>query len=216
LNLKPTRSITKSHRSITGKKPSKKTGNTHRFESSLERDYIALLEFDDQVDYYVEQAFSIHYLQVGKDRIYTPDFLVIYKSSANKKTLLAEIKYKADLLLHGEDYKPKFDAAIKFCEDNGYRFSVITEENIRTTFFRNVVFLSRYKLEQIDDGLAMLILTTLLQMKESTPEELVMCCGNASTRKERLLYVIWQLVAKNQISCDLSSPIAMNSKIWIA
>jgi len=216
LNLKPTRSITKSHRSITGKKPSKKTGNTHRFESTLERDYITLLEFNDQVDYYLEQPFPIHYLQDEKDRIYTPDFLVIYKSSANKKPLLSEIKYKADLQLHGEDYKPKFNAALKFCEENGYRFSVITEDNIRTTFFRNVVFLNWYKLEQIDDGYATLVLTTLLHLKESTPEELVTCCENASTRRERLLYVIWQLVAKTQISCDLNSPIAMNSKIWIA
>jgi len=107
LNLKPTRRITESHRSITGKKPSKKTGNSHRFESALERDYITLLEFDDQVDYYIEQSLAIHYLHDGNDRVYTPDFFVVYKSSANTKPLLSEIKYKADLALHEADYKPK-------------------------------------------------------------------------------------------------------------
>jgi len=140
LNLKPTRRITKSHRSITGKKPSKKTGNSHRFESALERDYITLLEFDDQVDYYIEQPLAIHYLHDGNDRVYTRDFFVVYKSSANTKPLLSEIKYKADLALHEADYKPKFNAAIKFSYENGYQFSIITEDSIRTAFYKMLPF----------------------------------------------------------------------------
>ncbi len=210
MNLKPTRRITKSHRSITGKKPSKKTGNSHRFESALERDYITLLEFDDQVDYYIEQPLAIHYLHDGNDRVYTRDFFVVYKSSANTKPLLSEIKYKADLALHEANYKPKFNAAIKFSYENGYQFSIITEDGIHTAFFTN-----RYTYEKIDEEYATCLLTGLSSLKETTPEALVTHCENIVRHREELLYVLWQLVANKEVSCNLNTPITMRSKIWI-
>ena len=215
LNLKPTRRITKSHCSITGKKPSKKTGNTHRFESTLERDYITLLEFDDQVDYYVEQPVTIHYLHDGNDRIYTPDFLVVYKSSANIKPLLSEIKYKLDLQLHEAEYEPKFNAAIRFAEENGYQFSVITEDSIRNVCLKNYDFLNRYIHQEVNIEHASLLLTSLMGLEESTPEALIAKCGTTVNHKGELLYALWQLVAKRDISCDLKVPITMISKIWI-
>lgn len=46
---KPVRKIRPSNRSITGKWPSLKTNSSQHFESTLERDLITLLEFDDEV-----------------------------------------------------------------------------------------------------------------------------------------------------------------------
>lgn len=215
MDLKPTRRITKSYWSITGKKPSKKTGKSHRFESTLERDYITLLEFDDQVENYIEQPLTIYYFYEGKDRVYTPDFLTIYKPSANTQPLLAEIKYKADLQRHQSEYKPKFDVAIKFAHENGYRFSIITEEDIRTVHLQNAIFLSRYIQNEVDKQLASVLLTGLSGLHQSTPETLITYCGNTANCKSELLYALWQLVARKKVNCNLDMPITMHSKIWI-
>lgn len=214
LDVKPTRRITPSHLSVTGKKPSKKTGNTHRFESSLERDYITLLEFDERVDFYVEQPFTIHYLHEGKNRIYTPDFFVVYKPSVGTQPLLSEIKYKADLQRHQKDYRPKFTAAAQFAFANGYRFKVITEDEIRTDYLQNATFLSRYTQEEVDAEHASLLLTKLSALKEASPETLINQCNGNTHYKGGLLYTLWQLVAKKQIGCELNRPLTMNSKIW--
>lgn len=65
LRLEPKRHITKSHRAVSGKKPSKKTGKTHQNESTHERDFLTLVEFDDLIEKYVEQPFTIHYSNDG-------------------------------------------------------------------------------------------------------------------------------------------------------
>ena len=215
MDLKPTRRITKSYWSITGKKSSKKTGKSHRFESTLERDYITLLEFDDQVDNYIEQPFTIYYSHDEKDRTYTPDFLTIYKPSTNTKPLLTEIKYKADLQRHQSEYKPKFDAAIKFANENGYRFSIITEDDIRTVHLQNAIFLDRYIQNEVDIELASVLLAGLSGLDQTTPETLITHCGNTANCKSELLYALWQLVAKKEVNCNLNMPITMHSKIWI-
>jgi hypothetical protein len=216
LDLKPTRRITKSHCSVTGKKPSIKTGKSHQFESTLERDYISLLEFDDQVVSYIEQPLIIYYFHDGKDRTYTPDFLTIYNPSSNTKPLLSEIKYKADLQLHRSEYQPKFDAAIKFADENGYQFTVITEEDIRTVYLQNAVFLNRFLHTEIDRDQASFLLASLSGLHHSTPEGLIGECGNTTNCKGELLYVLWQLVAKKEVSCNLNTQITMHSDIWIS
>lgn len=215
MDVKPTRRITPNHLSITGKKPSRKTGNTHRFESALERDYITLLEFDDRVDYYVEQPFTIRNLHKGKNRIYTPDFFVQYKPSTGTKPLLCEIKYKADLQRHEKEYCPKFTAATRFAFENGYQFRVIAEDEIRTDYLQNVGFLSRYMHGEINTAHASLLVAKLSALKEASPELLINQCSGSFNYKGELLYTLWQLIAKKQISCELNTPLTMNSKIWI-
>ena len=215
MDLKPTRRITKSYWSITGKKSNKKTGKSHRFESTLERDYITLLEYDDEVDNYIEQPLTIYYFHDGKDRIYTPDLLTIYKPSANLKPLLSEIKYKADLLLHQSDYKLKFDAAAKYSHENGYQFSIITEDEIRTVHLQNAIFLNRYGYNEVDEELTSILLTGLSGIHQSTPETLITHCENTANCKSELLFALWQLVAKKEVNCNLNMPITMHSKIWI-
>ena len=59
-----------------GKFPSLKNKTSIWFESHLERDYIHLIEFDDDVIKYREQPFKIKYSLNGNQRLYTPDFFV--------------------------------------------------------------------------------------------------------------------------------------------
>src|SRR5207249_10286259 len=122
---------------------------------------------------------------------------------------------KADLALHEADYRPKFNAAIKFSCENGFQFTIITEDNIRTTLLQNASFLNRYTHEKIDEEYAICLLTGLSSLNESTPEALITRCENITRHRGELLYVLWQLVANKEVGCNLNTPITMHSKIWI-
>jgi hypothetical protein len=97
----PVRKIQPSTRSIRGQISSPKNGRASQYESSLERDLLQLLEFDDYVESYCEQPVTIEYVHEGVVRRYTPDVLVYYRSdltvSAAIKPLLGEVKYRANL-----------------------------------------------------------------------------------------------------------------------
>jgi hypothetical protein len=111
LFFKPVRQIKPGNRSMTGKRPSLKTKTTHPFESSLERDYLTLLDFDDQVESYTIQPVTIYYSLENKSTRYTPDMAVYYKLEFNRKPLIVEIKYEAELLEKKVLLVPKFAAA---------------------------------------------------------------------------------------------------------
>lgn len=98
----PVRKIPTNRRSITGLVSSRKNDRMTGFESSLERDFLLLLDFDRNVERYEEQPVTIRYRdREGKRRTYTPDVLVLYRQNLTGRDtcpLLCEVKYRADLL----------------------------------------------------------------------------------------------------------------------
>lgn len=68
------------------------------FESTLERDLLTLLEFNDSVDDVIEQPITIEYLNHNDKLVsYTPDFLVYFKEFSKLlylfNTYVTECKY---------------------------------------------------------------------------------------------------------------------------
>src|SRR5262245_35397216 len=57
----PVRRIPKNYRSLTGLVPNSRTQSMTAFESSLERDFLQLLDFDPDVEFYEEQPVKITY-----------------------------------------------------------------------------------------------------------------------------------------------------------
>lgn len=78
--LNPIRKISRSHSNLRGITPSEKNGTINAFESSLERDYFKILEFDNLVHEYVEQPIEILFNHNDSERHYTPDVLVYLQS----------------------------------------------------------------------------------------------------------------------------------------
>ncbi|WP_161568412.1 TnsA endonuclease N-terminal domain-containing protein [Flavobacterium cupreum] len=119
-----------------------------QFESSLERDYIYLLEFDTSVYLYLEQPLSITYFDSNNKRHkYTPDFLVRY-SDKNICDKLVEIKYHDDLIRNSLKYSEKFNAAREYCKKNNLTFVILSEKEIRNSnieYLTSVKFLSSYR-----------------------------------------------------------------------
>ena len=108
-----------------GKFSSVKTGRVACYESLLERDYMYLLDHDLTLSYWVEQPLKIRYGDNGRTRSYTPDFEVHRQS----KKQIIEVKTKEQV--DSGEWDSLFSTASSICEEEGYEFTVITDEFIR-------------------------------------------------------------------------------------
>ena len=113
---------------VQGKFVSEKNQATFAYKSSYELAYLNLLEKDDNVFSYTYEPFDLNYFDSeNKQRIYKPDFMVLYKDGRIEVT---EVKPK--LMLQDYDVKAKAAACRIFLEENykdidiSYRF--ITEK----------------------------------------------------------------------------------------
>ena len=219
----PKRDIGIGTSSLRGKIPSSKTNRQHKFESSLERDFIEIIDFNNSVKHYCEQPVTIEYKLDGVTYYYTPDFIVYYNSKSIKP-LLCEIKYRKDLKKNWKELKPKFKAAIEYTRKNNWRFKIITEKEIRNQYLENAKFLNNYKENKIDrlgflTGINeidfKLLMFNIEEIKITTPEELMMMSSSNKEKQGEFLYTIWYLVANFWIKCDLSKPLTIKSEIWV-
>lgn len=216
----PVRKIGNNHTSLTGKIPDKNGEKLISFESSLERDFIKITNFNVNVDSFVEQPLTINYVDdEGFTRSYTPDFLVFYKNTnpniPHQKPLLVEIKYRDNLKKDWKILKPKFIAAMRHCDEMDWKFKIITEVEIRTDYLFNTNFLRHYL---SDDNIVLedtaLLLAAIKRMKISTPKELISKCTSSEHHKGYLLTSLWHLIAVKMIGIELDKKINMNSEIW--
>jgi hypothetical protein len=216
----PVRRIPKNYRSLTGLVPNSRTQSMTAFESSLERDFLQLLDFDPDVEFYEEQPVKITYPDAkGRRRTYTPDVLVRYRSRhlhiRRPQTLLCEVKYRDDLRQHWTDYRPKFRAAQRYARQQGWQFRLVTERHIRTPYLENVKFLRSYQAKAINASHRTRILNALSDLEETDPASLLPVLSPDRWQQAELLPVLWQLIAIRQVGTDLRQPLTMHSRIWL-
>jgi rRNA maturation protein Rpf1 len=219
--IKPVRRILPSSRSIRGQLSSPKIGRTPQYESALERDLLLLLDFDDCVEFFCEQPVTIEYEHEGVIRHYTPDVLVYYRddldvSKAIRPTL-CEVKYRADLRQNWTELKPRFMAALRYADQRGWRFKLVTEREIRTDYLTNVRFLRQYTgtHDQIRQSDQELLMSLMRDIRLTTGEELLLMATADRTKRAELLYTLWHLVAVGLIHCDLTVKLSLQTEIWI-
>jgi hypothetical protein len=203
----PVRKIRPSSRSITGKRPSRKNSLIHAFESALARDHTCLLEYDDDVEKHIVQPVTIQYGHESKNRRYTPDVMVYYKSYLNKPPLLCEVKYEAELAAKAEEYKPRFQAAREHCDIHSMEFRVVTETTIRAPLLDNITFISQYLRGQADKVLSHSITKCFDSCQKLTPLNIL--SAFAEHVRPTALYALWCLVAEKQLCCDMQQKITI-------
>ncbi len=208
---RPARTIGTSHRSITGRVAF--GGGSIPFESSLERDFLVLLDFDLTVENVLEQPFRITYKGAdGRERHYTPDFLVEYE---NGEHVIYEVKYRANLKEEWTTLKPRFRAAIRYAKQNGMRFSIETEVEIRgSSYLANVRFLRPYRDYALTLAIDEHLIKTLAVLGETTPESLLVAAYWTLENRIKAVAPLWRLVATRRIHADLYDPLTMATPIW--
>jgi len=214
----PVRTIPKNYRSLTGLIPNTRTQSMTAFESSLERDFLLLLDFDPDVEFYEEQPVTITYHDAsGRRRTYTPDVFVRYRidplHTRHTQPHLCEIKYRDDLRQHWAEYRPKFRAAHRYARQRDWHFRVVTERHVRTPYLANVKFLRSYQAIPLNDLYRTRLLTTLSALGETDPASLLTAMSHDRWQHAQMLPMLWQLIATRQVGTDLHQPLTMQSRI---
>lgn len=212
----PVREIPIGTRSITGAMP-----GGARYESALERDLLYVLMFDINVSKFTPQPVTIEYVDSeGKQRKYTPDILIQHRQdifpAKTLPTILAEVKYRDDIMANFAEYRKKFKAAIRYAKQKGWRFKILTEREIRTPFLQNAQFLLSYKDPNPypSPDVISLVLDKVQELRETDVETLLISIYQDKWNQAQLLPVIWHLIANRRIGNDLTIPVTSRSRIW--
>jgi hypothetical protein len=131
--------------------------------------------------------------------------------------MLCEVKYRANLKRDWAELKPKFMAALRYADQQGWQFKIVTEREIRTHYLVNVRFLLNYtgphaQIMQVDQGLLMSLLGDI---RLTTVDELLLMATNDRMKRAELLYTLWHLIAVGLIHCDLTIELSLQSEIWM-
>lgn len=211
------RIVPKNYRNLTGLVYNSRTQSLSMFESTLERDYLLLLDFDSSVECYEEQPVTIKYSDGGgRCHRYTPDIFVRYRRAnvVDAPPLLGEIKYREDLRQHWTEYKPKFKAAYRYAMARDWRFRLLTEREIRTPYLNTIKFLRQYRDLPVNELRLTQILTAMAQQQKTDPTRLLASITKDRWHQAELLPGLWQLIGLRQIGADLEQPLTMRSRLW--
>ncbi len=213
-SFKRMRKILPNNFSVTGHISSIKNNEFIEFESSLERDFIYLLEFNIEVKRYYEQPLKIYYLDEGIEKYYVPDFFVEYWDGTKE---IIEVKYVQELEEKHSELSIKFKAAELFCNENNIVFKIYNEHLIRTPLGWNAKFLNYYRYPKFNLNLdeATMIRNRLNELSESTPATIIKDMANDESKQAELLYLLWHLIANYSITFDNNKKLSMNTLIWV-
>jgi hypothetical protein len=135
----PVRKVSNHGGNVIGHFPSIKMKRMIAFESLIERDYLYLLDYEQDIEWFEEQPIAIGYERDGKKLHYTPDFHIV---QAGRDVL---VECKPCIFVDKDENKRKFEIARAWCASRGWEFRVVTGQHIREGFrLENVKLLTRY------------------------------------------------------------------------
>ena len=209
----PQRKLKKNYRSITGHFPSIKNNKSIAFESKLESELFLTLEFDDDIESYMEQPL-ITITVDGKEKSYHVDCYAKMKESSPKKDLLIEAKYTHEIEKEREYFEKKFKAANIAAKKLDIDFVVYNELIHSQKYIYNLDFLYRYKTQPIVGDYDQQIFETL-KHQPLTAQKVVEKLSEKKLEQFQIANAIWSLVADRKLSTDLEQDLNMDSIIEV-
>jgi hypothetical protein len=213
----PVRKVPKNHIHVTGRYAARKSDGNADFESLLEAEHLLLLDHDLSVLCYDVQPVLIPVVDVPRG--YVPDVLVEFRSDEDgviRSPELREVKSTVDLEKNAAKYAAKFEAARTYCEQRGWSFKIITEEDIRVPRLANVKFVRAYENQEHPPPM---VDEVLKRMSDMGPvDSLTLLNRLSSDLDEQLqwLPVIWHLVAKRKIDVNWDLKFGASVQLWPA
>jgi len=192
------------------------------FESTLERDLLTLLEFNDSVEDVIEQPLTIEYVNHnGRTVTYTPDFLVDFKEAEAsllkrpRKPLLIEVKPREKLQKHFTELKSRFKVAMRYAHANDMIFKIYDESKIRTPYLKNILFLKRYKRLTYREEDESNILAYINSSGSITVEAVIEYLFISKEQKSLGLGQIWNLLANKKLLCNFNKTFDKQTIVWV-
>ena len=210
----PVRKIPKNYRNVTGVAAKTKAIGEAQFESPLERDFLALLEFSPEVIEYEVQPVQIDWKDNhGKPRYYRPDVRIRFRDDLNRKPWLCEVKCRDDIKTQWDVLSPKFRQGIRFARQRGWVFHLVSEVEIRTPYLDNVRFLLPFRRRPVTDESIRDIFNAMEKLEPATPERVLQQLSDDPWQQAEWLPTLWHLIANCKIAADLDCLLSMTSPI---
>lgn len=199
--MKQVRTFKGNYRSITGFVSYR--GEPLAYESTLERDFLIYHIFRQDVLDIIPQPISIPFVKNGISYNYTPDYFVRFKCGEAVRSLIVEVKYREDWQANWREWSNKWKAAIQYCKENGYRFTIYDESRIRHQAFYNVNSLSAYKNLAIERGEIKAILQEIECRRRITVEKLLELFYKGDCLRPKGKRILWSLMSQQMIGFDI-------------
>lgn len=192
------------------------------FESTLERDFIRRMEFNDSVLDIISQPVEIPYVTAtGRASTYTPDMLVSFSSDGFyhpecvPKPMLVEIKPNKKLQEDWDTLRLKFKAGIAYAKQQGWLFHIYDENRIRDQYLDNVNYLKRFNKGQFNDDILERLSKMLEQLGHCKICELAAYLWSSEQNVLIGIQHTWHLLAKKHFSCEMNQPLINQTLIWV-
>lgn len=213
----PVRRIPKSHCTVTGLIARGADQEMAGYASGIEGACQKLILFNRNVAGYDEQPVTIIYSDKGKMRRYTPDILVNYEphlvDRKQWRPLLAKVKWRTNLFKKWVKIKPKLRAGMRYANEQGYDFVVLTEREIITPYLKNAVFLLEFRKFPTNEDDSATLLEALKTTGDTDPETLIGSVAQTASKRAALLPTLWQLMSNFRIAADIEQPLNMRTRI---
>lgn len=210
----PVRKIPKNYRNVTGIAAQTKAIGEAQFESPLERDFIALLEFSPDVASYEVQPVKIEWMDArGKPRCYRPDVRVDFCDELKRPPWLYEVKCREDLCAHWDELRPKFRQAIRYARKQSWVFHLVSDLEIRTPYLANARFLLGYRNRAIPEALVEAMMYASKTLGEASVAQLLRALSDDPLQQAEYLPAVWHLIANWRLQADLQQTLTMVSPV---
>lgn len=218
-----------------------KTGRQHELLSDMERNYLSILEYCNNVadirEQYpllpIEETISISdelgivhpkNPKTNENIVMTTDFLITLSNSEGVKAVARTIKSKDDLL--NRRILEKFEIERVFWARRGINWAIVTEEEIDKTIAQNISSVQGYKdIKNIDSFIDMeilelqdLIYEFLKRIVDDDRSMRSICSvfdGDMNLQKGSGLSIFKYLIANKIIEIDISKKINVDKSIAI-
>jgi len=190
------------------------------FESTLERDFLIRKEFALCVLDIIPQPVQIPFIgRNGQKYTYTPDFLVYYRLGnvpydEYPKPLLVEVKPHTEWKKNWREWLPKWKAAYRYANEQGWEFHIHDESRIRDQALDNIRFLERYKRMQFPIEESRWVIENVRPMG-CVPFHYIIARHFMGIYKAEGISHIWHLLATRQLDCDITRPLNDFTELWV-
>jgi hypothetical protein len=195
--------VTRSGKRFRGKFPSLKLNRMVHWESMLERDAIFHFEYHPLVLSYQEQpSIEIYYDQEGEQHRYFPDFRLTFRDGEDLFVEVKPLRFLATKVV-----RDKLQAIAKRFEEQGRRFRVMTEDDIR----RQPLLANLQRLHASSKRAARE--TPNAQLVKTLSGGPVWTLANLCLQLLGVHQVL-RLVQSNHLQIDLEKPLSNDSNVW--
>lgn len=211
--MKQSRTIKPTRMSVSGKYMYK--GGSIPYESTLERDFLIVQGFREDIKSIVPQPLTIEFRKNGHTYPYTPDFFIEYEDFANRKNMIVEVKPETLWRENWRDWSNKWKTMQRYCKENNMIFHIYDESRIRNNALANITFLANFKNTHIEKEDIEAVLTQVSLMGVTTIDYLLTRFYSGKLLRNHGLRVIYHLLYARKLKFDLFTVLNEQSEVWV-